>query len=303
MLCLRAFAGPCSGARRGGRRMYYRDRREETAVQQWAAPRVRTASLGVPIGRNPSVRAECACACAVLCDRLRLPQFETRFVALSRRQVGVYQDRREETAAQQWAAPRVRTAPWGVPFGRNPSVRAACACACAVLCNTLCLPPPRPCFGLALEAGAPMYQYLSGETAVRRAAAPRVRTAPRGVPNGRNPSAHTACACVCPMLCDPLHMLAACETRVFALPQEQAPECTNIDLRRPLCVALRRHGCAQPPGLAPGWNPSARAHSARQRASRYRRLRRGASPDTSWVYVVPQGTLPQARGQEPSSDR
>ena len=74
MLCLRAFARPCSGARRGGRRMYYST---ETGVRRplcssgGAAPRVRTASLGVPIGRNPSVRAECACACAVLCDRLR----------------------------------------------------------------------------------------------------------------------------------------------------------------------------------------------------------------------------------------
>jgi len=37
---------------------------------------------GVPIGRNPSARAVCACACAVLCDRLRSPQFETRCVTL-----------------------------------------------------------------------------------------------------------------------------------------------------------------------------------------------------------------------------
>ena len=58
----------------------------------------------------------------------------------------MYQDRREETAVQQWAAPQVRTAPRGVPFGRNPSAHAACACVCPMLCDPLCLLPVRHVF-------------------------------------------------------------------------------------------------------------------------------------------------------------
>jgi hypothetical protein len=164
----------------------------------------------------------------------------------------------------------------------------------------------RPCFGLALEAGATMYQYLSGETAVRRAAAPRVRTpgrtAPRGVPDGRNPSARTACACVCPMLCDPLCLLPV--RHVFSPCPGSRRLNVSISTRgdrcAPRCGATGAHN---PPGLAPRLiSESAGAQRKAAGLSVTSAAAGGVSRRLLGICCASRHN-PLARGQEPSSDR
>ena len=165
----------------------------------------------------------------------------------------------------QWAAPRVRTASWGVPIGRNPSVRAACACACAVLCDWLSSPQFETRFvGLVPGAGGECTK-----TGVRRPLHSSGRRRECAQPPGACPSDGVRARARHALVRVPCYAIrCACRLRdrVLALRWKQTHQCINICPGRPLCAALRRRECAprgaQPPGACPMGGIRARAPHA-----------------------------------------